>query len=432
MASQIIQAIKTLAEEKGLTYETVLATVEEALAAAYRKDFGDKIQNLKVEYNPETSAMRVFDEKIVVENALEDEYLKEQAEREEARAKGIELPKKEEVPAVPGEPEVLKFHPKYHLSLRAAKEIKPDAEVGETIRRELEVPAAFGRMAAQTAKQVIIQKMREAERNVIFDEFKDKEHKVVVGTVGRTEGRLVFVDIGRAQAVMMPEDQLPGERYVPGERIKVFVASVNQSTRGPQVMVSRARPEIVTALFESEIPEIQNGVVEIKAIAREAGARTKVAVSSKEANVDPIGSVIGQRGTRIQTIISEMGGEKIDVILWSDDSITLITNALSPAKILKVDLNETEKSATVYVTPDQVSLAIGRGGQNVRLAVRLTGWKISIAQLESEKVEAVAEVIAEEAAPVAQTSEIAPVEETAKPEEKTPKAKKTKKVKAKE
>lgn len=399
MSSQIIQAIKTLAEEKGLSYETVLATVEEALAAAYRKDFGDKIQNLKVEYNPETSAMRVFDEKIVVENALEDDYLKEQAEREEARAKGIELPKKEEVPVVPGEPEILKFHPKYHLSLRAAKEIKPDAEIGEMIRRELEVPAAFGRMAAQTAKQVIIQKMREAERNVIFDEFKDKEHKVVVGTVGRTEGRLVFVDIGRAQGVMMAEDQLPGERYTPGERIKVFVSAVNQSTRGPQIIVSRARPEIVTALFESEIPEIQNGIVEIKAIAREAGARTKVAVATKETNVDPIGSVIGQRGTRIQTIISEMGGEKIDVILWSEDPATFITNSLSPAKILKLDLNESEKSATVYVNSDQVSLAIGRGGQNVRLAARLTGWKISVAQTEGEKVAAEDVEVAVEATP---------------------------------
>ncbi len=428
MSSQIVQAIKQLAEEKGLTYESVLATVEEALAAAYRKDFGDKIQNLKVEYNPETSGMRVFDEKIVVENNLEDEYLKEQAEREEAREKGIILEKKEEPLPVPGEPEVLKFHPKYHLSLRAAKEIKPDAELGETIRRELEVPSAFGRMAAQTAKQVIIQKMREAERNVIFDEFKDKEHKVVVGTVGRTEGRLVFVDIGRAQAVMMAEDQLPGERYVPGERIKVFVASVNQSVRGPQVIVSRARPEIVTALFESEIPEIQSGVVQIKAIAREAGARTKVAVSSTEANVDPIGSVIGQRGTRIQTIISEMGGEKIDVILWSDDPTAFITHSLSPAKILKVDLNESEKSATVYVAPDQVSLAIGRGGQNVRLAARLTGWKISVAQMENPEAPVAVEAVASEET-VKSEEAVKPVEAAPEPEKETKPAKKNKKTK---
>ena len=268
------------------------------------------------------------------------------------------------------------------------------------IRRELEVPAAFGRMAAQTAKQVIIQKMREAERTVVFDEFKDKEQKIVVGTVGRADGRLVFVDIGRATGVMMPEDQIPGERYTLGERIKVFVVAVNQSVRGPQIIVSRARPEIVKALFESEIPEIQNGVVEIKAIAREAGARTKVAVTSSQANVDPIGSVIGQRGTRIQTIISEIGGEKIDVILWSEDPSTFITNSLAPAKILKLDLNESQKSATVYVTPDQVSLAIGRGGQNVRLAARLTGWKISVAQTETE--EKPAEVVAEET-PVAET-----------------------------
>lgn len=386
MSSPIAQAIKQLAEEKGLQYETVLQTVEEALAAAYRKDFGDKTQNLSVEFSPETGGMRVFDEKLVVEDALEEVYLKEQAEREEAREKGIILERKEEPIPAEGEPEILKFHPKYHLALHAATEIKLDATIGETIRRELTVPAAFGRMAAQTAKQVIIQKMREAERNVIFDEFKDKEKKIVVGTVARHDGRLVFVDIGRATAVMPPEDQLPNERYNPGERIKVYVASVSQSTRGPQIIVSRTRPEIVQALFETEIPEIQNGVVEIKAIAREAGSRTKVAVATKEANVDPIGSVIGQRGTRIQTIISELGGEKIDVILWNDDPTTFITQALAPAKIVKVDLNEAERSAMVHVTPDQVSLAIGRGGQNVRLAARLVGWKISVMQTETPEV----------------------------------------------
>lgn len=402
MSSAIAQAIKQLAEEKGLQYETVLQTVEEALAAAYRKDFGDKLQNLKVEFSPETAAMRVFDEKLVVEDASEEAYLKEQAEREEAREKGIILEKKEEPLPVEGEPEVLKFHPKYHLALHAAQEIKPDAAMGETIRRELTVPAAFGRMAAQTAKQVIIQKMREAERNMIFDDFKDKEKKIVVGTVSRNDGRMVFIDIGKASAVMPPEDQLPTDRYLPGEKVKVYVASVSQGIRGPQIVVSRTRPEIVQALFETEIPEIQNGVVEIKSIAREAGARTKVAVVSKEANVDPIGSVIGQRGTRIQTIISELGGEKIDVILWSDDPISFITHALAPAKTVKVELNEAEKSAIVFVTPDQVSLAIGRGGQNVRLAARLTGWKISVMQTEAPEASPIEVASSEEVIPEAE------------------------------
>lgn len=391
MPSAIVQAIKQICEEKNISYEAVLATIEAALAAAYRKDFGDKNQNIKIEFDAESGATRAFDIKVAVEDELAEAYAKEMEERQKMREAGIELPPPAagNQPSATGgerkaeggeqaEPEEPRYHPKLNISLSEAKKIKPDATVGETLIQELPIPAAFGRMAAQTAKQVIMQKLREAEREVVFSDFKSKEHQVITAVVQRREGRVILIDLGKATGVMLPEDQIEMERYNPGARIKVYVKSVALTTKGPEILLSRVSPEIVKKLFESEIPEIGNGVVEIKGLAREAGARSKIAVASTDESVDPIGSCIGQRGARIQTIISELGGEKIDVISWSEDAAQFIGNALSPAKVKNVKLDEGGHAALVAVAPDQLSLAIGRSGQNVRLATELTGWKINV------------------------------------------------------
>ncbi|MEK7211159.1 MAG: transcription termination factor NusA [Patescibacteria group bacterium] len=425
MPSAIVQAIKQICEEKNIPYESVFTTIEAALAAAYRKDFGDKNQNIKVEFNAETGESHAFDIKIVVADELAEAYQKEMDERQKMRDAGIEPPPIAAVghqPSAVGgerkaegggpealsgeqaEPEEPRFHPKLNISLTEAKKIKQDAELGETLIQELAIPGAFGRMAAQTAKQVIMQKLREVEREVVFNEFKSREGQVITATVQRREGRVVLIDLGKATGVILPEDQIEIERYIPGQRIKVYVKSVGLTTKGPEILLSRVSKEIVRRLFETEIPEIASGVVELKIIAREAGARSKVAVNSLEENVDPIGSCIGQRGSRIQTIISELGGEKIDVISWDEDPAVLIANALSPAKVKEVKLNEGTKTATVIVHADQLSLAIGRGGQNVRLAAELTGWKIDV-------VEEIPSVKIEEAAPAAADEET--VEEAA-------------------
>src|SRR3989338_6399750 len=249
------------------------------------------------------------------------------------------------------------------------------------------MPGDFGRMAAQTAKQVIIQKLRETERETIFQEFKQREGEILVGTVQRREGNLVLIDLGRTTALLPPEEQIRNENYTPGGHFKVYILSVNQTTKGPEIIVSRSHPEIVKKLFALEIPEIASGVVQVKAISREAGSRAKNAVATDQENIDPIGSCIGQRGARIQTIISELKGEKVDIIKYSEDPTEFIANALSPAKIINIKLDEQNKIATAQVTEDQLSLAIGKAGQSVRLAAKLTGWKIDIISTEGKKVE---------------------------------------------
>ena len=409
MPSPIVQAIKQICEEKGLAYEAVLSTVEAALAAAYRKDFGKKNQNVKVEFDPETGVMRAFDIKTVVRDFTEEE-LEAQKEAvkvaDESRAVYVaEVTKVSEVAKessdasgssdLPVTPEVERFNPKTMLMISEARQIKPNAEIGEELKIELEIPHAFGRMAAQTAKQVITQKLREAERQTIFEEWKGKEGTIAVGLIGRREGRLQFVDFGRTSALLLPQEQLENESYRTGERLKFYVKSVAMGSKGPEIIVSRAHPEMVRALFRLEIPEAQSGVVEIKEGAREPGARTKVAVISNDPNIDPIGSCIGQRGGRIQTIIAEIGGEKIDVIEWSNDPEKFIINALSPAKVAKVELNADEKSAKVSVPAEELSLAIGRAGQNVRLASKLTGWKINILGAGGKQVASSEEAVAE-------------------------------------
>jgi N utilization substance protein A len=404
MASPISQAMRQIADEKNIPYESVLETVETALAAAYRKDFGNKNQNIKVEFDPEkydglTGGIRVFDVKNVVEDMeLEADYYERfdaahVPKRREDGKRGEE--RREEVApvesATPGAEDEFKFNPKLMIMLSDAKDIKPDAVLAEELRVELTVPAAFGRMAAQTAKQVILQKLREAERSVIFEDFKSREGEIMNVVVQRREGRVVLIDLGRATGVLIPEDQIETERYYPGTRLKALLREVSMTNKGPEIRLSRTSPGLVVGMFHQEIPEIANGVVEIKELSREPGNRTKVAVTTNDDAIDPIGSCIGQRGTRIQTIIRELGGEKIDIIQWDEDASKFIAAALAPAKVEQVELNDEEHLAIVRVTPDQLSLAIGKGGQNVRLAAKLTGWKITIVE-QGGKVVADSEV----------------------------------------
>lgn len=439
--SEIALAIKQICEEKKISYESVIKTIEAALAVAYRKDFGEKNQNIQVDFDAETGGARVFDEKTVVADELKEKWEKEKAEREaaeaaaEAAGTSVTAPTPPPTEAIPAEapteeiaseePVEERFDPKLMFSLAEAKEKKADAALGDVIRTELFPPSAYGRMAAQTAKQVIIQKLREAERENLFNEYKDKEGTIINAVIQRVEGRMVLIDLGAATALMPPGEQIPTEHYNPGQRVKVFVVSVTMTSKGPEIIVSRGHAQMVAQLFAMEVPEIAAGSVEIKTVAREAGSRTKVAVASNQKNIDPVGSCVGQRGTRVQTIISELGGEKIDIIQYDENPIQFITNALSPAKVLTIKLNEEEKVATAEVKEDQLSLAIGKSGQNVRLAARLTGWKIDIVsegktpeQMAAEKEARLAgEPKTEETAATAETTEM-PVEtaEAAAPE----------------
>jgi N utilization substance protein A len=409
MASQISQAIKAICDEKLLSEEAVLEAVEAALAAAYRKDFGNKNQNIKCEFDPEqydggTAGIRIFDVKEVAPDMeLPEDYFErfeaahggkkdKPGPTDSARTPTIKEVKEAKDGEAPEGEDEFAFNPKTMIMLSDARDLKPDAQVGDEIRVELAIPAAFGRMAAQTAKQVIMQKLREAERNVIFQDFKEREGELMNVTVQRREGRVVLIDLGRATGVILPEDQIEAERYFPGTRIKAILREVSMTSKGPEIRLSRSSPGLVAALFAQEIPEVANGVVEIKDIAREAGSRTKVAVSTNDDMIDPIGSCIGQRGTRIQTIIRELGGEKVDVVLWSENESEYIAAALSPAKVLNVDLKEGEHLAVIHVAPDQLSLAIGKGGQNVRLAAKLTNWKITIMNTELGEVVADSDV----------------------------------------
>jgi len=381
MASQISQAIKQICDEKNIPYDSVIETIAAALAAAYRKDFGNKNQNIQVEFDPEkydglTAGIRVFDVKEVVEDMEFPDGVPEVPD-EPVRPFG----RRDAPPPAPAaEDEEPKFNPKTMIMIRDARDLKPDAKIGEEIRVELSIPASFGRMAAQTAKQVVMQKLREAERSVIFEDFKGREGELMNVTVQRREGRIVLIDLGRATGILLPEDQIETERYYPGTRLKALLREVTMTPKGPEIRLSRAHPDLVAALFAQEIPEVANGIVVIKSIAREVGSRTKVAVTTNDDAIDPIGSCIGQRGTRIQAVIRELGGEKVDVILWSENPSEFISAALSPAKVNRVDVDDQAHLAHVAVAADQLSLAIGKGGQNVRLAAKLTNWKITIAE----------------------------------------------------
>lgn len=351
MSNVLMDAIKEISKEKGISVESVIKSIELALASAYRKDFGEKNQNLKAEFNPETGQTRIFDIKKVVTGPQEDE---------------------EEI------------NPKTEILLEEAQKIKPGIKEEEEIKTELEIPSAYGRVAAQTAKQVIIQKLREEERQTVYEEFKQKEGQLITGVVQRVERKTVLVDLNRTTGIIPYEEQIRRERYNPGQKIKVLILKVEENTRGPQIILSRSHPDIIAQLFKMEVPEINAGTVEIKGVAREAGERSKIAVLAKDESIDPIGACIGQRGSRVQTIIQELGGEKIDIVEYNEDSVKFITNALSPAKLSSIDIKEEEKTAYIEVASDQLSLAIGRFGQNVRLASKLTDWKIELKEIKED------------------------------------------------
>lgn len=400
--SDIKNAIKQLCEEKNLEYDSVLSAIELALAAAYRKDYGERNQNIRVVFDPVTAKSDIFDVKTVVENLEAEEeaemlknlynpdlkelrkedFRQENQIREKKEIKKSEEAKEGEEEAP--EEEKRKFNPKTDIQLKEAMILKHEAKIGDEIATDLPVPESYGRMAAQTAKQVIVQKLREMERDMIFGEFKSKESEVVSGIIQRREGRYVFVDLGKAIGLLPAEEQIYNERYNVGDRLKVYIKEVREGHKGPEIILSRRSEEILRKVFYLEIPEIANGTVEIKNVAREAGSRSKVAIYTESENVDPVGSCVGQRGSRIQTIITELGGEKIDIIEYNEDPVKYIANALAPAKVLSIELKEEEKKAEVRVSSDKLSLAIGKNGQNVRLAARLSGWKIDIVEASED------------------------------------------------
>jgi len=364
-------AIEQICEEKGISKEQVLETIEIAIAAAYKKDFGHKGQNIRAAFELETGNVRIFQVKQVLDESMIKTEEEIEAEKNESREER-DLKEGEE-----GDKRV-RFNPEKHIMIEEAKKINSEIKVDEEMSFELESKTDFGRIAAQTAKQVIIQRIREAERETIYEEYKGKEGEIISGLVQRLERGAAFVDIGKTVGVLFPEEQIQGERYRLGQRLRVLILEVQKEARGPSIILSRAHPKMLNRLFELEVPEVASGAVEIKVIAREAGSRSKIAVASVEERVDPIGSCVGQKGTRVQAVINELAGEKIDIIEWSDDPVKFIANALAPAKVLNVDINKEERVAKVEVPEDQLSLAIGKRGQNVRLAAKLTEWRIDV------------------------------------------------------
>ena len=363
MKSEFLLAITQLSAEKNLPKEVVISAVESALVSAYRKDAFTPTQNIEVKINRNTGRVEVWAEKTVV-------------------SKPTDI--------------------KQEISLTEAKHIKADVKLGEMIMVE-STPQNAGRIAAQTAKQVILQRLHEAEHSAIFEEYAGKSGDIVSGVIQRIEARQVMIDLGRVEAVLPPNEQMSNERYRIGQRLKVYMVEVAKTPRGPRVVVSRSHPDLLKRLFELEVPEVSNGTVEIKSVAREAGFRSKVAVAARQPGIDPVGCCVGLRGIRIQNIVSELSGEKIDVVLWNADPFAFIASSLSPAQFVAVELNKTEGQATVIVPDRQLSLAIGKEGQNVRLAAKLTGWRIDIkpaSVYEAERAGAKPAVEAEEEAGV--------------------------------
>lgn len=362
----INSVLEQLEQERGIPKEKVIEAIEMALATAYKKEYGQKGQIIHAKFDIGSGKTEFSQLKIVVDTStvVFDP-------NDDAESKTYENDTGESV-----EKDI--FNPEHHILLDDAQKIKRDAKLGDEIIFPLENKDDYGRIASQTAKQVIIQKIREAEKTAVLREYGEQEGKIVSGTVQRVERGNIFVDMGRATGMLSYEDQIPGERYTQGERVRSYLYKVEESPRGIFLRLSRSNPKFLEKLFEVETPEIVNGSVIVKAVAREAGSRTKIAVASTDSHIDPVGSMVGQRGVRVTTVMSELGGEKIDIIEWSADSKKFVEDSLSPAKVLSVEINEAEKIATVKVSEDQQSLAIGKGGQNVRLAAKLTGWKIDI------------------------------------------------------
>lgn len=337
MSSDLLDALNALEEQKGISRDVLIEAIEAALVTAYKRNF-NQAQNVRVDLNLDKGSIRVFSRKDVVEE-VEDDRLQ--------------------------------------ISEEDAKAINPAYQLEDIVEQEV-TPRNFGRIAAQTAKQVVTQRVREAERGLIYEQYVDREDDIVTGVVERLDARNIYVGLGKVEAALPQNEQIQGETYHPHDRIKVYITKVERTTRGPQVIVSRTHPGLLRRLFEMEVPEIYEGIVEIKSIAREAGDRSKISVYAHNEEVDPVGSCVGAKGARVQTIVNELNGEKIDIVEWSEDPVVFVANALSPSKVLDVQVDEEEKSTTVVVPDYQLSLAIGKRGQNARLAAKLTGWKIDI------------------------------------------------------
>lgn len=370
-------ALDTIEQEKRISRERIIDAVEKSLAAAYQKEYGKKGQIIRCAINFETGETTFEQIKIVVDESTV--RMVEEGEEEEIVAKE-DITSDEEVLVLP------RYNEEKHILISTAKLLRKNVELGDEISFSLENKNDFGRIAAQTAKQVIVQKIREAENESIADEFETKEGSIVSGVVQRLERGNIFVDLGRTTAILPFEEQIRSDRFHPGQRIKAYLYSLEEGARGLSVRLSRSHPKFLIELFKSESSEIADGTVEITAVAREPGSRSKIAVKSNDSRVDPIGACVGQRGVRVNSITTELGGEKIDIIEWSDDIKKNISASLSPAKVLGIEIDEEEKKAMVKVSSEEQSLAIGRGGQNVRLAAKLTGWRIDIAGEEGDLI----------------------------------------------
>ncbi|MDB5194974.1 MAG: nusA [Parcubacteria group bacterium] len=360
-------------EERGITKEVMVDAIESAMATAYKKEYGKRGQVVRGKLDMNTGTV-VFEQ---IKTVVDDTMVRFPEEGEELEELPAHHPHhdREEVVA---EGELPRYDAEKHMLIDDARRIKRDVSLGDEIVFPLEPQDDFGRIAAQTAKQVVIQKIREAEKLSILDEFGHKKAEIVSGVVQRVERGAIFIDLGRATGIIPYEEQIPGERYRPGERIRAYLYAVDEGFRGVYLRLSRSHPRFVIKLFEMEAPELASGSIEVKGIAREPGSRTKIAIAPVDSHVDPVGSLVGQRGVRVSTVMSELGGERIDIIEWSEDQTAFIKEALSPASVVEVELNEADHRAKVTVSEDQQSLAIGRGGQNVRLAAKLTGWNIDI------------------------------------------------------
>jgi len=361
----INSVVQQLEEERGIPREKTLEAIAMSLATAYKKEYGKKGQIVRASFDENSGSVEFWQVKIVVDRSQVIMEGDEDMEHEELKDANVDDIK-------------IRFNPEQHMLIEDAKKIKRDAAIGDELVFPLEMKADFGRIAAQTAKQIIIQKIREAEKVSVMSEYGEKEGEIVAGTVERVERGTVYIDMGRAIGVIPYEEQIPSERWKTGDRIRAYLYAVEETPKGIVLKLSRAHPKFLAKLFETEAPEIASGVVEIKAIAREAGSRSKVAVVSHDAHIDPIGSMVGQRGVRVSTVTSELSGEKIDIVEWNEDPALFIEEALSPAEVVSLELDEKAHRAIVTVTEDEQSLAIGKGGQNVRLAAKLTGWKIDI------------------------------------------------------
>ena len=372
MNVEFLQALDDIEKDKGIPKQKLLDAIEAALVSAYKRNFGSS-QNVVVSLEPDTGEIHVYSKKEVVEE-VEDDLME--------------------------------------ISLEDARKKKTNIDLGDFVEIEV-TPANFGRIAAQTAKQVVIQRIREAERELVFEEFQNREGDILTGIVQRRSGKNVIINLGRTEALLIPSEQMRSDNYTNGERLKVFIVEVKNTTKGAKILVSRTHPGLLKRLFELEVPEIYDGIVEIRSVAREAGARSKIAVQSHDPDVDPVGACVGPRGIRVQTVVDELNGEKIDIVEWNKDPAKFVANGLSPADVVSVNVKEDEEVAQVIVPDYQLSLAIGKEGQNARLAAKLTGWKVDIksqSQVDDEKFATSQE--AKEESQVEEMDEVEEIEET--------------------